>query len=128
VRQGEPFVPTFGGRHRSCRVIGRSESKFGSVSAVWNFDLDEMGSAFRQIVLSQAFPEPVRLDPNDRVPALIEVGTSAKCLDGDVVFLYIVRGALKKLGGYINEQLLQSGSSIENPRPEDRLNFHPLFS
>jgi hypothetical protein len=87
-----------------------------------------MGSAFRQIVFSEAFPQPVGLYSNDRVPTLIEIRASAKCLDGNVVFLYFVRGALKELGRYINEQLLQSGSSIENPRPEDRLNFHPLFS
>ena len=117
-----------GRRYRTGRSIGRSESKFGSVPAVWNLDLDEMGSAFRQIVFSEAFPQPVRLDPNDRVPALIEVRASAKCLNGDVVFLYIVRRTLQELGRYINEQLLQPGSSIENPRPENRLNFHPLFS
>jgi len=70
----------------------------------------------------------VRLDPNDRIPALIEVRASAECLNGNIVFFYIVRGTLKKLGRYINEQLLQPGSSIENPRPENRLNFHPLFS
>jgi hypothetical protein len=87
-----------------------------------------MGSAFRQIVFSEAFPQPVCLNPNDRVPALIEVGASAKCLDGDIVFLYIVRGTLQELGRYIYEQLLQAGRSIENPRPEDCLNFHPLFS
>ncbi len=87
-----------------------------------------MGSAFRQIVFSEAFPQPVGLDPNDRIPALIEVRAAAKCLNSDVVFLYIVRGTLKKLGRYIYEQLLQAGRSIENPRPEDRLNFHPLFS
>jgi hypothetical protein len=57
----------------------------------------------------------VRLDPNDRVPALIEVRAPAKCLNGNVVFLYIVCGTLKKLGRYINEQLLEAGSSIENP-------------
>jgi hypothetical protein len=86
-----------------------------------------MRSAFSQIVFSQAFPQPVRLDPNDRIPALIEVRAAAKCLNGDVVFLYIVGGTLEKFGRNINEQLLQSGSSIENPRPEDRLNFHALF-
>ena len=118
----------FGRRHRTSRGIARSESKFGSVPAVWNLDLDEMGPAFRQIVFSEAFPQPVRLDPNDRIPALIEVRASAECLNGNIVFLYIVRGTLQKLGRYINEQLLQPGSSIEDPRPENRLNFHPLFS
>jgi hypothetical protein len=86
-----------------------------------------MGAAFRQIVFSEAFPQPVRLNPNDRIPALIEVRASAKCLNSNVVFLYIVRGALQELGRYIDEQLLQPGSAIENPRPQDRLNFHPLF-
>jgi hypothetical protein len=90
--------------------------------------LDEIGSAFRQVVFSETFPQPVRLDPNDGVPALIEVRASAKCIDSDVVFLYIVRGTFEEFRSYINEQLLQSGSPIENPRPENRLNFHPLFS
>ena len=121
-------VRVLGRRNRSGRSIGRRESKFGSVPAVWNLDLDEMGSAFCQIVFSEAFPQPVRLDPNDRVPALIEVRASAKCLNGDIVLLYIVRGTFQKLGRYIDEQLLQPGSSVENPRPENRLNFHPLFS
>jgi hypothetical protein len=65
--------------------------------------LDEVGSALRQIVFREAFPQPVRLDPNDGVPALIEVRASAKGLNGNVVFLYIVRGAFEKLGSYINE-------------------------
>ena len=128
VGQGGHAVRALGRRHRTDRGILRRESKFGSVPAVWNLDLDEIGSAFRQIVFSEAFPQPVRLDPNDGVPALIEVRAAAECLDGDVVLLYIVRGTFEKFGSYINEQLLQSGSPIENPRPENRLNFHPLFS
>ena len=97
-----------GGAIGTGRGIGSRKSKFGSVPAVWNLDLDEMGSAFSQIVFSQAFPQPVRLDPNDRIPALIEVRSSAECLNRYVVLLYIVRGTLEKFGSNINEQLLQA--------------------
>ncbi len=122
-----PSAPS-GGAIGLSAASGVRESKYGSVPAVWNLDLDEIGPAFGQVVFSEAFPQTVRLDPNDGVPALIEVRASAKGVDGDVVFLYIVRGTFEEFRSYVNEQLLQPGSSIENPRPENCLNFHPLFS
>lgn len=96
-------------------ILRRPKGKFRSVLAVRNFDVNPVFRSLALVVIRQALSQSVSLNPDYRIPFLIEVFRSSQCLYSNVVFLDIIGRAFEKFGGYVEEYLLEPRGAIEYP-------------
>jgi hypothetical protein len=109
---------------RGLRAFGKNELR--SVSAGRKNNFYRMGIAFFLVVLLQAFSDPMRLDPHNRVDPWIEVGPPSERLDSDVGLCGDLGGILEVPLANIPQQAGGMRGHSEDAGIEDCFEFLPF--
>ena len=82
---------------------------------------------FVLVILLKAFPQAMRLYPDNGVATFIEVGTASERFHRNVVFLDLIRFLLESLFADVSQQDSQIRSPVENARRDYGLELFPGF-
>ena len=97
--------------------------KLWDVLSLWNHDANIVVRSLGRIVVLQPLAQPVSLDPDNRILFLIEILPATERLDGDVVFLNLIRLTGEVSFADIYQEPFEAGSPSKDAGSQDRFQF-----
>jgi hypothetical protein len=78
------------------------------------------------VIILEPLSQAVRLDPNDAVALLVEIGTAAEGVYRDVVLLDFLAPAFEVLFAHISKKTDETGRTFEDTAGEETFQRLPL--